>query len=128
MKQYYLMMAGDTEQDAWLETNLLGEDNGFGVFWAGAGLRALMNIVEKHPEYLEGKVLDIITDKLLKSLKDELDKEKNKVFIENELLKPIIHKILEQLYPYFIGASFVIAFIVISVFVILCLNLKICYF
>ena len=72
--------------------------------------------------------LDIITDKLLKSLKDELDKEKNKVFIENELLKPIIHKILEQLYPYFIGASFVIAFIVISVFVILCLNLKICYF
>ena len=60
--------------------------------------------------------LDIITDKLLKSLKDELDKEKNKVFIENELLKPIIHKILEQLYPYFmgIGLLFMSMFIFIS--------------
>jgi hypothetical protein len=35
---------------------------------------------------------------------------------------------LEQLYPYFMGASMIITFIVISVFVILCLNLKICYF
>ena len=48
--------------------------------------------------------------------------------INNDIIKPIVDKVLEQLYPYFIGVSFIIAFIVISVFVILCLNLKICYF
>ena len=31
---------------------LIGEDNGFGVFWADQGLRALMNIVDKEPEKL----------------------------------------------------------------------------
>ena len=41
--------------------------------------------------------LDIITDKLLKSLKDELDKDKNKEFIENELLKPLIQKVIDQM-------------------------------
>ena len=45
--------------------------------------------------------LDIITDKLLQSLKDELDKDKNKEFIENELLRPIIQKVIDQLFPYF---------------------------
>ena len=49
--------------------------------------------------------LDIITDKLLRSLKDELDKEKNKEFIETELLKPIIKKVIDQMYPYFIGTG-----------------------
>tara|TARA_A100001201_G_scaffold68636_1_gene63497 strand:- start:1745 stop:1999 length:255 start_codon:yes stop_codon:yes gene_type:complete len=61
--QYFIVMQGEPIENCMNETNLLGEDNGFGVFWAGSGLRALMNIVEKHPEYLEGKVLDIITDK-----------------------------------------------------------------
>ena len=45
-----------------------------------------------------------------------------------DIIKPIVDKVLEQLYPYFIGVSLIIAFIVISIFVILCLNLKICYF
>ena len=30
----------------------IGTDNGFGVFWADQGLRALMNIVNKEPEKL----------------------------------------------------------------------------
>ena len=30
----------------------IGTDNGFGVFWADQGLRALMNIVDKEPEKL----------------------------------------------------------------------------
>ena len=48
--------------------------------------------------------------------------------INNDIVKPIVDKVLEQLYPYFIGVSLITAFIVVSVFVILCLNLKICYF
>tara|TARA_B100001287_G_C22534289_1_gene458910 strand:- start:438 stop:662 length:225 start_codon:yes stop_codon:yes gene_type:complete len=69
-----------------------------------------------------------ITNKLLNSIKTEIKKEKNTDIINNEIVKPIVDKVLEQLYPYFIGTSLIIAFIVISVFVILCLNVKICYF
>lgn len=61
--QYYILMQGEPVENCMNETNLLGEDNGFGVFWAGSGLEALMNIVNKHPEYLVGKAIDIITDK-----------------------------------------------------------------
>ena len=71
---------------------------------------------------------ETITTKLLESVKNELKKEEHMNTINNDIIKPIVDKVLEQLYPYFIGASLIIAFIVIAVFVILCLNLKICYF
>ena len=71
---------------------------------------------------------EVITSKLLQSIKSEINKEENINSINNDIIKPIVDKVLEQLYPYFIGASLIIAFIVIAVFVILCLNLKICYF
>ena len=71
---------------------------------------------------------ETITMKLLDSMKREIKKEEHMNTINNEIIKPIVDKVLEQLYPYFIGVSLVTAFIVISVFVILCLNLKICYF
>ena len=61
--QYFIVMEGESLENCMKETNLLGEDNGFGVFWAGSGLEALMNIVNNHPEYIEGKALSIITDK-----------------------------------------------------------------
>tara|TARA_R100000900_G_scaffold58310_1_gene47152 strand:- start:228 stop:482 length:255 start_codon:yes stop_codon:yes gene_type:complete len=61
--QYFIVMQGESLENCMNETNLLGEDNGFGVFWAGSGLEALMNIVNSHPEYIEGKALDIVTDK-----------------------------------------------------------------
>jgi hypothetical protein len=71
---------------------------------------------------------ETITTKLLDSMKKELRKEEHMNTINNDIIKPIVDKVLEQLYPYFIGCSMIIAFIVISVFVILCLNVKICYF
>ena len=71
---------------------------------------------------------ETITTKLLDSIKNELRKEEHIDTINNDIIKPIVDKVLEQLYPYFIGTSIIIAFIVISVFVILCLNVKICYF
>ena len=71
---------------------------------------------------------NVITQKLLESMKEEIQKDQNMIIINNDIIKPIVDKVLEQLYPYFICVSFIIAFIVISIFVILCLNLKICYF
>ena len=72
--------------------------------------------------------LEVITIKLLDSIKNELKKEEHIDTINNDIIKPIVDKVLEKLYPYFMGASMIITFIVISVFVILCLNVKICYF
>lgn len=69
-----------------------------------------------------------ITHKLINSMKKEINKEENMNSINNDIIKPIVDKVLEQLYPYFIGVSLVTAFIVISIFIILCLNLKICFF
>ena len=70
---------------------------------------------------------EVITSKLLQSIKSEINKEENINSINNDIINPIVDKFLNQLYPYFIGASLIIAFIVICIFVILCLNLKICY-
>ena len=72
--------------------------------------------------------IEIITQKLLNSIKYEIQKEQNMNIINNDIIKPIVENILDKIYPYFIGISFIIAFIVISIFIILCLNLKICYF
>ena len=37
----------------------IGTDNGFGVFWAEQGFKALMNAIDKHPEKLESlKIID----------------------------------------------------------------------
>ena len=56
---YYLLMPGDTEQDALNEANLIGEES-FGIFWAGTALKTLMNIVDKEPELLP--IVKIRTD------------------------------------------------------------------
>ena len=71
---------------------------------------------------------EAITTKLLDSMKKELKKDEHINTINNDIITPIVDKVLEKLYPYFVGASMIITFIVISVFVILCLNVKICYF
>ena len=68
---------------------------------------------------------DAVIDKLLQSLKDELDKDKNKEFIEQELLKPIIHKVLDQLYPYFLGTGLLFMSMFIFIMIILFLNIRI---
>lgn len=57
--QYYILLPGDTEKDAMLDTNLLGESS-FGKFYAGSGLQALMKMVDKKPEML--KLVTIKTD------------------------------------------------------------------
>jgi hypothetical protein len=49
--QYFILMPGDTEQDALNEANLLGEAS-LGNFWAGTGLKTLMRLVDQQPEIL----------------------------------------------------------------------------
>ena len=70
----------------------------------------------------------MIVSKLLKTMKDEIEKPENIHIINNDIIQPIVEKIFEQLYPYFIYGSIIIALLVITVFVILFLNVKICYF
>jgi hypothetical protein len=71
---------------------------------------------------------ETITRKLLDSVKKEIKRQEHIDTINNDIIKPIVDKVLEQLYPYFFCFSMIIVFIVVSVFVILCLNVKICYF
>ncbi len=49
---YFIMMPGDTEKEVYFDSNLLGENTGFGIFWAGAGLKILMKMVDSNPELL----------------------------------------------------------------------------
>ena len=69
--------------------------------------------------------LDIIIDKLLISLKREFTKEKNQIFLEDEILRPVIHKIMSQLYPYFIGFGLFFLSMFLFIMIILVLNVKI---
>ena len=55
---YYLLLEGDTEKDAYYDSNVLGEES-FGMFYTGQGMLALTYIVNKKPELLETiKILD----------------------------------------------------------------------
>lgn len=55
---YYLLLEGDTEKDAYYDSNVLGEES-FGTFYTGQGMVALTNIVNKKPELIETiKILD----------------------------------------------------------------------
>ena len=55
---YYLLLSGDTEKDVYFDSNVLGEES-FGMFYAGQGMVALTNIVNKKPKLIETiKILD----------------------------------------------------------------------
>jgi len=69
-----------------------------------------------------------IVTKLLESMKHEIQQEENMNLITNDILYPIVHKVLEYLYPYCIGFTIIISTLLIAIFVILFLNVKICYF
>jgi hypothetical protein len=57
--KYFIMMPGDTDESVLYESNELGEETGFGTFWAGRGLFALMQMVDSKQEMLtQVKILD----------------------------------------------------------------------
>ena len=49
---YFIMLQGDSEKDVHFDSNILGENTGFGVFWACSGLKTLMKMVDRQPEIL----------------------------------------------------------------------------
>ena len=68
-----------------------------------------------------------ITNKLLNSIKDEINNDENIQILKNDILEPIIKEIFYIMYPYFIGISIIFIIIIIMIFMILFLNIKICY-
>jgi len=69
-----------------------------------------------------------ITEKLLVSMREEIRKDENIRIITHDIIQPIVRRVIEQLYSYFLGFGLILIFIVVAVFVILILNLRICYF
>tara|TARA_Y100001963_G_C6689274_1_gene403819 strand:- start:785 stop:1024 length:240 start_codon:yes stop_codon:yes gene_type:complete len=53
---YYLLLEGDSEKDAFYDSNILGEES-LGTFYPGQGLIAFNNIVNKKPELLEKVII-----------------------------------------------------------------------
>lgn len=57
--QYYIYLPGDSVKQSALDTNILGETS-FKTFYASAGFKALVKIIESRPDLLEA--VSIITD------------------------------------------------------------------
>ena len=62
-----------------------------------------------------------IVKKLLNNAKDELKDEENIQILKDDILQPIVEQIFYVMYPYFVGFSLIV------IFIILFLNIKICY-
>ena len=69
------MLPGETAEDCFNDTNTLGEDNGFGVFWANRGLNVLMNAVDQQHSITEELVIKCERGKSY-SIEEFLDKIK----------------------------------------------------
>ena len=50
---YFILLPGDNEKDTMYSTNILGEDTGFGTFWADQGFFALIKMVDLAHNQLE---------------------------------------------------------------------------
>ena len=69
--------------------------------------------------------IELIVNKLLTTIKDEINKKENKCIIENDILEPLIENILTKVYPYIIGLSLLYLIMFISIMMIFVLNIKI---
>ena len=72
--------------------------------------------------------LDIIKQKLFDSLKKEFNTEENKELLKEEILKPLIHNILDQIYPYFMWSCLFFMFMFVFIMIILFLNIRVFLF
>jgi hypothetical protein len=73
--RYYILYPGNTETDTINAINQLGDDNGFGVFWANRGLNVLMNAVDQQHSITEELVIKCERGKSY-SIEEFLDKIK----------------------------------------------------
>ena len=70
---------------------------------------------------------ETVVSKILDSMKEEIKKEENILIINNDIIRPIVEKVIDNIYPYFLGGSLVFMTMFVFIFAILLLNLKICY-
>ena len=68
-----------------------------------------------------------IINKLFDSLKKEVNKDENMDIINNDIIKPIVFKIINEIYPYFFKECLIFLTMFIFIILILLLNLKIYY-
>ena len=68
--------------------------------------------------------LNVIKQKLLESIKQELYTSENKEIIEKEFLKPMIQQILDQMYPYFMWMGLFFMSMFLFILLILFLNIR----
>ena len=68
-----------------------------------------------------------IIDRLLISMKNELKKEENIFRLRNDIIKPIVEQVFDIMYPYFVIISIIFCSVILVIFIILFLNIKICY-
>lgn len=56
---YFILLPGDSEKDTLYSTNILGEDTGFGTFWADQGFFALIKMVDlAHDQLSDVRIKD----------------------------------------------------------------------
>ncbi len=68
-----------------------------------------------------------IVNKLLFSMKEELEKKENLEILKNDIIQPIVEQVFYIMYPYFVGVSISFIILIMVIFIILFLNIKICY-
>jgi len=81
--RYYILYPNNTEADTVNDVNQLGDDNGFGVFWASKGFNILLNAVDQNHEVLGHLVIkdEKGNDHSIESFLDKI--KKLKVRIQN---------------------------------------------
>lgn len=81
--RYYILYPDSTESDTVNDINQLGDENGFGVFWANRGFNVLMNAVDQNHDILAHLVIKDERNKV-HSIEEFLDKiKKLKVRIQD---------------------------------------------
>ena len=71
--------------------------------------------------------LSTITKNILLNFKEELEKEGNMEIVKNDILKPLIKHIIDELYPYFIRMMAIIIIILLFLIITIFLNLRVIY-
>jgi hypothetical protein len=69
---YYLLLDGDSEKDAYFDSNIIGEES-FGKFYPERGFFGLLNMTEHKSELLERVVIKNETGEIL-TIEQFLDK------------------------------------------------------
>jgi hypothetical protein len=68
-----------------------------------------------------------IVNRLLASVKDELNNKDNMNIIARDIINPIVEKILDDIYPYFLIGCISFMILVIILIMILFINIRIYY-